>query len=81
MPSTGKAKLGNESLISQGQCLTWETFLCFMMKIFDVERSLYIFCTNCLNQGCPTFFNNGVNYKFEYIQPVTKLNVCEISSL
>ena len=48
----GKEKFGNESLVGEGQCLTWENFLWFTLKIFDVERSLYIFCTNCLSQDC-----------------------------
>ena len=52
MPSIGKAKLGNGSVLGEGQCLTWENFLSFMVKVFDVKRSIYVFRINCLNQGC-----------------------------
>ena len=33
-----------------------------------------------LNQGCPTFFHNGPNYKFKYIQRAAKLHEYKISS-
>ena len=68
MTSTGKAKLGNVSLISEGQYFNFKNFfaISYMLKIFDVERSSCISYIYWLNHSWESekIFLNSTNSKF-----------------